>query len=226
MRRLLLCCILTIGIVSSSHAAPCYGTKLPQKKQVYMGLQSYSVFKRYLEDDSGKMRSQQEFLLLSYGVFDWLSIDLKGGAGWIKQHPGGIDELDYPAFLGGGYGFRLKLYEAKNTKAVFGFQHISVHPRTKYVENVKNKAVSDDWQLSLLASHDFKNLTPYLGTRFSRMDYIHWTNGYRNRVKSDLSKWVGLVAGTDITLTEKFWINLEGSWLDSEALAVSVNYGF
>ena len=210
----------------SSYAAPCYGTKLPQKKQVFMGLQSYSVFKRYLDNDSGKLRSQQEFLLLSYGVFDWLSIDLKGGAGWIKQHPEGPDELDYPTFLGGGYGFRVKFYDAKNTKAVFGFQHISVHPRTRYVESLKNKAVSDDWQLSLLVSRNFMNLTPYLGTRWSRMDYIHWTNGFRNRVKSDLSKSVGLVAGMDMPLTQKLWLNLEGSCFDSEALAVSLNYSF
>lgn len=226
MRNSLLSIILTLCIISYAYAAPCYGTKLPQKKQFFIGAESYSILKRYLKDDFGKLRSQQEFFLLSYGVLDWLSLDLKGGAGLIKQHPAGSDELDYPVFLGGGYGFRLKLYDEKNTKAVFGFQHISIHPKTIRVEGVKHKAVLDDWQFSGLVSYDFKRLTPYLGARWSRLDYIHWTNKFRKRVKSDLSKSAGLIVGANVPLTERVWFNLEGSILDSEALTFSVNYSF
>ena len=219
-------CALQSKFNAASFAAPCYGTKMPEKKQVFLGLQRYDVFKRYLEPDNGKLRSSQEFLLLSYGVFDWLSLDLKGGAGLIKQHPVGRDELDYPTFLAGGYGFRIKCLDKSNTKIVFGFQHISVHPKTIHVENVKHKAVLDDWQFSALVSYSFKRITPYLGTRWSRLDYIHWENGERNRVKSDLDKSVGLIAGFDIPVTQKIWINLEGQFFDSAALAFSLNYGF
>jgi hypothetical protein len=212
---------------SSAHAAPCYGTKLPQKNKVFVGLQSYSVFKRYLDNGAGKLRSQQEFLLLSYGVLNWLSIDLKGGAGYLKQHPLGNDELDYPTFLGGGYGFRIKFFDRQKAKMVFGFQHISIHPRTIEVEGSKHKAVSDDWQFSLLASYDFKKITPYLGMRWSRMDYIHWVDdNNRRRVKSDLGKSTGLIAGIDIPVSEKIWLNLEGQLFDAQALAFSMNYSF
>jgi hypothetical protein len=221
---------LLIGIflfkMTDCYAAPCYGTKLPEKKQVFLGLQRYDIFKRYLEGQNGKLRSSQEFLLLSYGILDWLSLDLKGGAGLIKQHPLGSDELDYPTYLAGGYGFRLKFFDKDNTRMVFGFQHISAHPKTIHVEGVKHKAVLDDWQFSVLASYSFKKITPYLGTRWSRLDYIHWETGERNRVKSDLGKSVGLVAGFDIPLTQKIWVNLEGQFFDSDALAFSLNYGF
>lgn len=226
MRNLLLFFVLVFSFLSSSYAAPCFGTKLPKKNKIFMGFQNNSIFKRYLEDEKGKLRSQQEFLLLSYGLLDWLSIDLKGGAGYIKQHPSGSDELDYPTFLGGGYGFRVKLYDKQNSKMVFGFQHISVHPHTIDIEGKKHKAVLDDWQFSLLASYDLKKITPYLGTRWSRLDYIHWRDGNRNRVKSDLGKSIGLFVGCDLPISEKFWFNLEGQFFDSEALACSVNYSF
>jgi len=215
-----------LGVNFNCYAAPCYGTKLPQKNRIFIGTQSYSVFKRYLKNDFGELRSQQEFFLLSCGIFDWLSLDLKGGAGFIKQHPPGSDEQDYPTFLGGGYGFRVKLYEKKNTKMVFGFQHISIHPETISIAGAKHKAVLDDWQFSALVSYDFKKLTAYLGARWSRLDYIHWINRDRKREVSDLTKSAGLILGLDIGVTKNAWLNLEGSCLDSQALASSLNYSF
>lgn len=211
---------------SFAHAAPCYGTNLPGKKEFSAGLETYTIFKRYLKDEYGKLRSTQRFLLLSYGVYDWLSIDLKGGAGNIKQHPVGSDEIDYPSGFAGGYGFRLRFYNQKELKMVFGFQHISIHPHSVHLGTVKNKAVLDDWQFSLLASYDFKKLTPYLGTRWSRLDYIHWTAGERKRVMSDLTKSTGLILGLDFVWTEKIRLNLEGQLLDSEAVSFSLNYKF
>jgi len=213
-------------LVINCYAAPCYGTKLPQKKEFFLGAQTHTIFKRYLEDEYGKVRSFQNFLLLSYGVYDWLSIDLKGGAGNIKQHPVGSDEVDYASNFAGGYGFRLKFYDRKNVKMVFGFQHISVHPKSRHLGDVKNKAILDDWQTSLLVSRDFKKITPYLGTRWSRIDYIHTQLDARKRKMSDLTKSYGFIYGFDLPLTEKIWINLEGSAFDSEALAFSINYSF
>lgn len=224
---LMLLLMLFFSSYSVCYAAPCYGTRLPGKNKFVAGAQYYNIFERYLDGAAnGKMRSQQEFVLLSYGVFDWLSIDLKGGAGDIRQHPEGQDELGYSSFLGGGYGFRLKVYDKEKIKSVFGFQHISIHPKQLHLANGKNKAVLDDWQLSALVSYDLKKVTPYMGARWSRCDYIHWIDGTRNRVKSDLGRSWGLIYGLDLPLGEKFWINLEGQALDSQALAVSLNYAF
>ncbi len=221
--------LLVIGywlLVTNCYATSCYGTKMPQQKKFFMGAQTHSIFKRYLEDEFGKLRSTQHFFLLSYGVFDWLSVDLKGGAGNIKQHPVGSDEVDYASAFAGGYGFRFRVYEKKNLKAVFGFQHISVHPRSKHVGSIRNKAILDDWQISLLGSYSFSKITPYLGTKWSRVDYIHRVEGNRKRRMSDLTKDIGLVAGFDLPVAERIWLNLEGQCLDGEALAVSFNYSF
>jgi len=199
---------------------------MPQAQHIFAGAQTYNVLKRSLEDDYGKVRSLQNFILLSYGIFDWLSLDLKGGAGNIKEYPSSTDRVSYTTFLGGGYGFRLKVFEHEQTKMVFGFQHISIHPETASVGASKQKAVLDDWQFSFLASQQIGKLTPYLGTRWSRMDEIRWVDTVRKRVKSDLGKSIGLIAGTDIFLTPKIWLNIEGQFLDATAVAGSINFEF
>jgi len=223
---LFLILFLSFFIFDFSYAAPCYGTRLPEKKKFFASLESYSLFKRYLEDDYGKVRSQQQFYGMSYGVFNWLSIDLKAGGGNIKQHPVGSDEVDYSSSFAGGYGLRVKFLDKNKIKMVLGFQHISVHPKSTHLGDVKNKAILDDWQWSLLSSYDFKWVTPYLGTRWSRVDYIHWVGGERKRRMSDLSKSIGFIYGLDIPIGKKFWVNMEGSAFDSDAFAFSLNYGF
>lgn len=199
---------------------------MPEKKEFTVGLQTHSIFKRYLEDEQGKLRSTQHFLLISYGICDWLSLDLKGGAGNIKQHPVGSDELDYHSGFAGGYGFRLKLYDREKIRMVFGFQHISVHPPAAHLGDTRHEAILDDWQFSFLVSRDIFKVTPYLGTHWSRIDYIHRSSGDRKRVMSDLTKDVGLIVGLDLPVSEKVWFNLEGQFFDSEALAFSVNFSF
>ena len=172
------------------------------------------------------MKPGQHFFQFSYGIWDWLSLDFKGGAGNIKQHPLGSDEIDYTSSFSGGYGFRIKLCDWEKIKAVFGFQHISVHPKSVRLSGIKHKSVLDDWQASLLASYDFLKITPYLGVKFSRVDYIHWVEEDRKRRMSDLTKSWGLICGFDINLTEKTWINLEGQFIDGQALACSFNFKF
>jgi hypothetical protein len=199
---------------------------MPQKKHFFGGIQTYSVFKRLLEKDYGKVRSLQNFVLLSYGVFDWLSIDLKGGAGNIKERPKTGNEINYSTYLGGGYGFRIRLYNSDKTKMIFGFQHISIHPHTVSVDASKHKVVLDDWQFSFLISRNFSKVTPYIGTRWSRMDKILWIDRERNREKSGLSKSVGLVIGTDVSINKKAWFNVEGNFFDATAIAGSLNFAF
>ncbi|MCX5702772.1 MAG: hypothetical protein NTW64_07415 [Candidatus Omnitrophica bacterium] len=226
MRKFLLFSILTLYFSMPVYAAPCYGTKMPGKNNFFAGLQYHGIFKRYLENEYGKVRSQQNFFLLSYGLFDWFSVDLKCGGGDIRQHPIESDEIDYPYNFSGGYGFRLKFYDKENVRMAFGFQHISVHPKSINLTSGKNSGILDDWQVSLLASRDFKKFMPYLGTRWSRVDYIHkiWDN--RKRKMSDLTKSIGLIYGLDLPITEKIWLNLEGSVFDSEEFSCSINFKF
>lgn len=226
MRKILLSLFVFFGLIPILEAAPCYGVKLPTKKEVFIGLSSHAITKRYLEADSGKLRSTQHFFLLSYGIFDWLSLDLKGGAGNIKQKPSDSDEIDYSSNFAGGYGLRIKFYDSKETKMVFGFQHISVHPRSTHVGVAKHQAILDDWQVSLLASYNILKTIPYLGLKWSRVDYIHRNEGVRKRVMSDLTKSIGLVCGIDVPVSQKSWLNLEGQFLDGNAFSLSLNYSF
>lgn len=226
MRKILVCFLACFFVCGLSYAAPCYGPKMPQKKHFFGGVQTYSVFKRLLEKDYGKVRSLQNFVLLSYGVFDWLSLDLKGGAGNIKETPKTGSRMNYSTYLGGGYGFRIRLYNNDKTKMVFGFQHISIHPHTASIDASKHKVVLDDWQFSFLVSRNFSRATPYIGTRWSRMDKITWIDRERNREKSDLNKSVGLVIGTDVSINKKAWFNVEGNFFDATAVAGSLNFAF
>ncbi len=213
---------------SKAFSAPCYGVQMPKKKKIFLGYQSHYLLKRYLEDEYGKVRSYQQFILLSYGITDWLSLDLKGGAGFVKQRPLDSSEIDYPSGFSGGYGFRLKLYYdlVNKINVIFGFHHISVHPKKIHLENVKNKTVLDDWQVSLLFSKEFLRFTPYIGVKWSRTDYIHWIEDERKRRMSDLTKSVGLILGLDIPCTQKSYINLEAQIFDEEAVSFAWLYKF
>lgn len=215
-----------LGFAAPCSAAPAYGTRLPQKFHLAVGGQTHVVINRDLEDAHGEMSSLQHFLLLSFGLTDWLSLDLKGGAGDIEHDPQSGSKIQYPAYVGGGYGFRVRFYNKEKIKAVFGFQHISIHPYSVFIGDTKNKAVLDDWQFSLIGSRDLKWFTPYLGAKWSRMDDIHWVEDARKREQSDLGKSAGVIVGMDIPVGTRTWINVEGQFLDSQAAAVSVNYQF
>ncbi len=226
MRKIAIVLLLGLSLTPVCYGAPCYGTKMPKAKEFFIGAQNNSIFKRYLENDFGKLRSTQAFMLVSCGIFDWLSIDLKAGAGNIKQHPLDSAEIDYISGFAGGYGFRLRIYESKDVKFVGGFQHISVHPRGINVGAIKHEAILDDWQFSFLVSRAFAKIIPYIGTKWSRTDYIHRVDGNRKRRMSDLTKSIGLVLGLDLPIAKKMWINFEGQFLDEQALAFSLNYSF
>lgn len=218
---------LTVGfclITSKVFAAPCYGTDLIPAKSWAHGFESYILFDRDLENSYGSVRSYQHFWLLSYGVNDWLTVDLKAGFGSIKQHPVGADEVDYKTNFAGGYGFRVKLYEDLDSriKAVAGFQHISVHPSSVRLNGVKNRSILDDWQLSFLVSKDFLKLTPYIGVKLSRVDYIHWIEEDRERRMSDLTESLGLVLGVDIPFSNDAKINIESHFFDESAVSFSI----
>ncbi|MCA9400970.1 MAG: hypothetical protein KC713_05050 [Candidatus Omnitrophica bacterium] len=208
-------------------AAPAYGTNLPKKRDLVIGVQTHFIDERELEDTHGTMQSLQHFLLLSYGVTDWLSLDLKGGAGNIKQTSEAGTELNYASYMAGGYGFRLRFYQSDDITFVFGFQHISVHPYQTFLQTKKYKAVLDDWQFTFLGSKTFgENVDVYAGAKWSRMDYIRWENDKRKRIQSDLGKSVGAVLGVDIPLKDRWKINMEAQFIDVQAYSFNIQYSF
>ena len=230
MRKSVLFLLAFFLAVPAASAAPAYGTKMPQGGQAFWGLQHYSIFRRNLNDGNGSIRSEQNHLLLSYGLTDWFSLDLKYTLYSTFAHEGvdgeNLEKYGRPGFWGGGYGFRIRLYENGPWKLVTGFQHISTHPMSLKANGVKNNGILDDWGGSTLVSFDLKKFTPYVGVAYSTLDYIHRINNDAERVNSDKHRYAGLVVGVDIPVTKKVWINLESDWRDGGAVAGSINFHF
>lgn len=229
MRQLIsLLAVMTLA-VTAVWAAPAYGTKMPKAKEAFWGLQHYYVDRHNLDNDWGSLHSHQNFLLLSYGLTEWFVLDLKWSLYSTFRHDavdgGHVDKYNNGVW-GGGYGFRIRLYENGPWKVVGGFQHISIHPKTVKANGEKNSGILDDWQTSTLVSYDLKKFTPYAGLRYSSMDYVHRQAAMRERIKADGARRVGLILGVDVPLGEKVWLNFESDWQDGGAVAGSLNFRF
>lgn len=218
---------LSILIVNNLMAAPCYGTHMPQKKKWFGGIEYNFVIERKFQHNHGRVKNPGQLLMLSYGVFDWLSIDLKGGSGKITYKDSEYGDQEFSTSFSGGYGFRIRLREDKdkNIKIVTGFQHISVHPKRVHTTDGRYTVVVDEWQGSCLGSMQIKQFNPYLGFKYETYDLIRWINdANRKRYKSE-DNW-GLVLGTDFWIKKNLKLNLEYHLLDEKAASISVGFDF
>ena len=225
--RVLLTGIFVFFTVTQVMAAPAYGTKMPKKGEVFWGYQHHAVLDRDLNKNHGSMTSQQDHILLSYGVADWLSLDLKASRGTFTHKASDGDSEKYTKPLwGGGYGFRVRLFEKGPWKAVAGFQHISIHPEPLKGNGVKHTSILDDWQVSSLVSYSLRPVTPYVGVRYGTLDYIHYTNNDGDRHLTDERRRTDLILGCDIPVTDRVWVNLEGQGGAGQAVSASLNFHF
>jgi hypothetical protein len=230
MRRIFLLLMASmVSLTGIALAAPAYGTKMPQKKEAFWGLEHYYIKGRNLDNGIGNLKSRQNHLLLSYGLADWFSLDLKWSLYSDFEHEGGGSnqvEFENPVW-GGGYGFRIRLYEKGPVKAVAGFQHISIHPKTLKANGIKETGILDDWQYSALVSYAFKRFTPYTGVRYAMLDHIREIDdGDRNRMRSDDDRRFGWVTGLDVPVSDKVWINLEADWQDGGSYTTGLHFRF
>jgi len=213
--------------VDNALAAPCYGTHMPKKKKWFGGVEYNFVAERKLQNGQGRVKNPDQLLMLSYGILDWLSIDLKGGSGKITYKDSEYGDQDLSTGFSGAYGFRIRLWEDKNenSKLVAGFQHISVHPRCVHTSGGRYTAVADEWQGSCLGSLRIKQFNPYLGVKYATYDLIRWINdANRKRYKSE-DNW-GLVLGTDLWIRKNLKFNLEYHLLDEKSVSISLGFDF
>ncbi|MFC1624448.1 hypothetical protein ACFL28_03970 [Candidatus Omnitrophota bacterium] len=211
----------------SIYAAPAYGTHMPEVNKWIAGLEGSFIIDRDLDNDEGASSNDRYFLTLSYGIFSWLSFDGKIGVGNVDWDRNAGDNLNYSTNFAGGYGFRIKGYENEEwgVKSAIGFQHISVHPDPKNQGGVKNESIIDEWQGSFVVSKDAGNFVPYMGARYGTLDFIRRTNEVdRKRITSD--ETFGVIVGSDYWLNERTKLNLEGTFLDGEELAIGISYDF
>ncbi len=224
MRKIFILLGLCMVLAKPAAAAPCYGTTMPGENSWFTGVEHYQIFQHHLASVWGNIASNQNFLLLSYGIFDWLSLDLKGGEGNLKDYPQDRPDVRYAAGFAGGYGLRLKLYDENNLCAVLGFQHISAHPYSAHAQNLHQRGILDDWQASILAGYRIKIFAPYAGVKWSRPDYIHWVDTTRHRHPAAVDRRIGLFAGSDIFFTDSLWLNAEYQFVDGAAFTLGLHY--
>ena len=200
---------------------------MPAKAGTFWGVQHYYVDRRNMESDRGSVHSDQNFMTWNYGVSDWFSLDLKYTlySTFRTEDPEG--DMKYKnAVWGGGYGFRIRLYESGPVKVVTGFQHFSIHPKTVKANGARQNGILEDWQGSVLASYDLKRIIPYMGLRYDSMDYISDRDHVRTVVKSDENRRIGFIAGVDIPVTSRLWINAETDWQDRGSATIGLSWHF
>lgn len=224
MKKAVLTVLVVFFLAMEAHASPTYGTAMPAAKRSFWGAQYSFVDDWRLEKNAGTIRSHQGFLMWSYGIWDWLSLDLKYSLyGAFRNDPptGSAVKYDQPMW-GGGYGFRVRLYEEGRVKIVTGFQHFSIHPKTVKENGQKHNGILEDWQASAVVSYSLSRMTPYAGIRYTLLDYIHTIDNSRDRINSDDDRRAGVVAGIDIPVTKRVWLNLEGTAGSEGAVSASL----
>jgi opacity protein-like surface antigen len=227
MRKILLSLVILYFFAPSLLAAPAYGTDLPAKGRMRVGYQANVVIKHELKEGYGKIDSVQHYYDVSYGVLDWFVFDGKLGIGDTNRKGGNVPDADYGYSFAGGYGFRARLYDDKDSgiKVVGGFHHISVHPRDEDIGGDRYESFLDDWQIDLLCSKKFGRFTPYAGGKASVFEHVYRINkGDRKRVSPKYNG--GAIAGFDFNLKDDITVNVEGRFIDEDAVSAGIYYSF
>ncbi len=211
----------------SLFAAPTDGTNIPYKGGYITGYQNNSIFKHDLVKSYGNVRSFQNYYTLSYGVFNWLTLDGKIGFGNVREKGGVHPTVQHSNGFAGGYGFRLRVIDdaANKVRVVTGFQHTSTHPANRYVNGDKRMAIYEDWQVSLVSSKDIGIFTPFAGGKVSYGNLIQKTNDIDRKNRSP-RYYGGAVIGCDIKMTLNTYISVEGHFIDETSLSAGAYYKF
>ncbi|MDP3791880.1 MAG: hypothetical protein Q8R38_07550 [Candidatus Omnitrophota bacterium] len=209
------------------HAAPTDGTNIPYKGKYITGYQNNSVFKHDLSNSYGNIKSLQNYYTLSYGVFDWLTLDGKIGFGNVREKGGVHPKVDHNYGLAGGYGFRLRVLDDDKNKVrvVTGFQHTSTHPANRNLNGDKRMAIYEDWQVSLVSSREIGRMTPFAGAKLSYGNLIQKTNDI-DRKNRPPAYYTGVVIGCDVKITKNTYLSVEGHFIDETSLSSGIYYKF
>lgn len=220
---------LSLGLLEELQAAPSNGTRFPPKRGVELGYEYNIIFKRPLDRSYGDLKTQDHFYTVSFGVCDWFSLDGKIGIGDVTEKGGShLPALEYNTGFAGGYGFRIRVFDYKKwgMRAILGFQHISVHPQDRSIDNDKYESFLDDWQVSGLVAKDFQFLTVYAGMKGSDCEIVYKINKHdkKRRYSGD---HIGLISGLELYLFDnKARVGVEGRFFDETSFSASASYLF
>lgn len=218
--------VLSLGLLEGSWAAPSNGTRFPPKGNVELGYEYSVMFKRPLDRSYGNLKTQDHFYTLTFGVFDWLSLDGQIGIGDVAEKGGiHLPKLEYNTGFAGGYGLRIKAfdYDRWGLSLILGAQHISVHPQDRSRDDDKYESFLDDWQVSGLVAKGFKSLTLYAGIKGSDCEIVYKLNKHDKKRRFS-EQHIGLITGVELYLFEdKARINAEARFFDETAFSTSVS---
>ena len=219
--------VVTLFTAYSLFAAPTDGTNIPYKGKYITGYQNNSIFKHDLAGSYGNVRSLQNYYTLSYGVFDWLTLDGKIGFGNVREKGGVHPKVEHNYGFAGGYGFRLRVMDdaANKVRVVTGFQHTSAHPANRNLSGDKRMAIYEDWQVSLVSSKDVGIITPFAGAKVSYGNLIQKTNDI-DRKNRPPKYYAGVVVGCDLKVTKNTYLSFEGHFIDETSLSAGAYYKF
>ena len=227
LQILLVVAVLFGGI--KSYATPSGGATFPPQGKIEAGYEYNVMFDRSLRESHGSLKTQDHFFTLSFGIFDWLSLDGKIGIGGITHTAAAyLPRLEYKSGFAGGYGFRVKVFDhaPSGIRVIIGAQHISVHPQPEMVNDNKYRACLDDWQLCGVIAKNFKLATPYVGIKGSDCEIIYDIDhhGQKRYYSKD---HIGFLFGSDFLLfDDKVKINIEVRFFDETGLSTAITYRF
>jgi hypothetical protein len=230
MRRLILIGVLALSLFLTKplFSAPTCGTIMPQSRKFQLGVAVNSIFKYKMNNsvDNVKVKSNQAFFTLSYGIFDRLCFDGKIGTGDIRGDKTSNINLDYNVAWGGGYGFRVKAYENEinKIKIIYGVHHISIHPSSEEVNSVKYKPILDDNQVDAIVSKEYDFGIPYVGCKVSKSRLLRRDNSESSSMHSKVK--MGLVFGHDVKTREDTYLNIEARLIDETAFNMGISHIF
>lgn len=219
--------VALLVIPCSLYAAPTDGTDIPYKGKYITGYQNNAIFKHDLGNSYGNVKSDQHYYILSYGAFDWLTLDGKIGFGNVREKGGVHPKVDHNYGLAGGYGFRLRVLDDDKNKVriVTGFQHTSTHPASRNLNGDKREAIYEDWQVSLVSSKGVGVFTPFAGAKLSYGNLIQRTNEI-DRKNRPPAYYAGVVFGCHVKITKDISVNVESHFIDETSLSSSICYKF
>jgi len=209
----------------SAYAVPIKGPYFLKRGKLEIGQETNIMYRRDIEDITAKIKSSQFFFFFAFGLFDWLNIEAKFGTGDIADDQYNGQKFYYNYNWGGGYGFRIRVYESENIKFIFGVHHASIHPDpNKNTDNLTHRAILDETQFDLNLALKGQRFTPYVGAKVSRARLIRRIDGERATLKQEEN--YGIIGGFDYMFGKNTRLNIEGRFIDEYAITCGIGYTF
>jgi hypothetical protein len=165
-----------------------------------------------------------------YGLTDWLSIYAKVGWAYLRVEDGtsldGANDFGSNLLLGAQLKSRLWQNAKKNWEWNGSIQYLWVgapHRRNK------NQGEWQEWQVATTTARAFGRLKPYVGVKYSLVDFDFKVRKSGETIQSGTYKQegrVGPVLGTDYLVGEDVIVNVESAYIDGAEVTVAVAHAF